>query len=322
MVDDAGASGALQQPRAARDDGQMIRRAEALCRAAAFEALRATRAMLPQPRMSPDFVVIGAQKAGTSTLAARLFAHPQVLPPLRREVHYFDLHHTRSRAWYQSHFPTVRERDAVARVHGKAITGESSPYYLFHPSAPVRLHAVVPDVRLIAILREPVERAISEYHHAVRLEFETRPIDVALSPGRQMMDDLPERWSPWDDRDGWPRRRSYIERGHYAIQLERWFAVVPREQMLIISTDDLRNLRAHRLVQDFLGLEPFRQVHGIVRNVNHYDDPPIELRDRLAAHYAPHNARLRELLGFLPWSDGETADASAAITRAADPGAL
>jgi hypothetical protein len=277
-------------------------RVRAWSRAAGYTFLHRARSLSATARVTPDFLIVGAQKAGTSTLAARLFAHPQVLPPLRREVHYFDLNHRRPEAWYRAHFPTVRERVRRAQAHGRAITGESSPYYLFHPAAPRRIVTALPEVRIIAVLREPVARAVSEYHHAVRLGFESRPIEAALDVDRRMVEDLPPGAVPWDDPEGWPRRRSYLERGHYAVQLARWFEVLPRERMLILSTDDLRDQSALVSVQRFLALDEVR-ADETVRNVNDYQEPPTRLCERLAAHYEPHNARLRELLGFLPWDE-------------------
>src|SRR5436309_16134274 len=108
--------------------------------------------------MLPDFIVIGAQKSGTGSLYAYLNGHPDVAGARVKEVHYFDLHYHRGVDWYLDQFPD----EAAARPR---CTGEASPYYLFHPHAPRRAFDLVPDARLIALLRDPVDRAISHYHH-------------------------------------------------------------------------------------------------------------------------------------------------------------
>jgi hypothetical protein len=272
--------------------GQAVRRdLERVARAAQVGARQAGSRWRPLP----DFVIIGAQKAGTSTLHARICAHPQVVGPLRREVHYFDLHATRPVSWYRAHFPTQWARDRTARRHGRALTGESSPYYLFHPGVPGRLADVLPHVPLIVLLRDPVDRAVSEYHHAVRHGFEDRPIEVALDPTTAAwpVHDV----AAFDDPDGALRRHSYVARGHYADQLERWFGGFPREQFLLLQTSELGDGSALARVRQFLGLADGHPAAAIDRNVHPRPDAPPEIVARLAEHYAPHDARLAALLG-------------------------
>src|SRR5215470_750369 len=137
-------------------------------RSARFAARRATASA----RALPDFLIIGAQKAGTTSLYAYLTAHRDVRPAGRKEVHYFDLGFTAGaelgEGWYRSMFP-LRARLALdGRRTGRPVrTGEASPYYLFHPAAPQRAAALVPEARLLVLVRDPVERAWSHYRHEV-----------------------------------------------------------------------------------------------------------------------------------------------------------
>ena len=103
-------------------------------------------------RRLPDFLVIGAQRAGSTSLFAQVCAHPGVAAPSHKEIHYFDLQSFRSLRWYRSHFPPA------VTARGR-LTGEASPYYLFHPAVPGRVAATLPDVRLVARVRDPVARA-------------------------------------------------------------------------------------------------------------------------------------------------------------------
>jgi Sulfotransferase domain len=250
-------------------------------------------------RPLPDFVILGAQKAGTSSLYARLVAHPCVLPALRKEVHYFDTGAPTHPDRYRAFFPTESRRAAIEQQSGApALTGEATPYYLFHPSAPARAHSVVPDARLIAVLRDPVARAVSGYHHAVRFGHERRPIEIALDPGNEerLANVADDGW--FDERESPARLRGYLARGRYAEQLERWWASFPREQLLVIESAELRAGDGFTRVLAFLGLD--EAPGGAVtpdRNVGSYAPPPLALIDRLGEYFAPHNARLFAILG-------------------------
>lgn len=255
----------------------------------------------PRPRALPDFVVIGAQKAGTSSLYGQLAAHPSVVPALRKEVHHFD-RGPGSVAHYRAWFPRRATLDAVAARTGRGVTGEATPFYLLHPAVPERLRAVVPDARLVAVLRDPVARAVSGFHHAVRVGDEHRPIELALDPAAA--EDLPPPSAvAWYDAPTCPvRRRGYLARGRYAEQLERWFAAFPREQLLVVDTTRLRDGRVPDVVLDFLDLPGAGAPPVADRNVGTYAPVDPGLESVLREYFRPHDARLASLLGIeLPW---------------------
>jgi hypothetical protein len=270
-----------------------------------LQAGRARDAVLAAVRRSsaayrpfPDFVILGAQKAGTSSLYARLASHPRVIPALRKEVHYFDTGAPTNPDHYRAYFPTSSERAKVEQQYGApAVSGEATPYYLFHPTAPARARALVPDARLVAVLRDPVARAVSGYHHAVRFGHERRPIEAALDPDNEerLANIADDGW--FDERQSPARLRGYFARGRYAEQLERWWAHYPREQLLIVESSELRAGDGFTHALAFLGLDAFPD--GVVtpdRNVGSYSPPPLALVDRLAEYFAPHNERLFTLL--------------------------
>src|SRR3954447_18625468 len=115
----------------------------------AVELRHSVRRPTARWRMVPDFLIIGAQRAGTTSLFHYLQRHPSVMQSSIKEVHYFDGSYNRGRRWYLSHFPLRRA------TSGGRITGEATPYYLFHPTVPTRVAVDFPDVKLIAILRDP-----------------------------------------------------------------------------------------------------------------------------------------------------------------------
>jgi hypothetical protein len=242
-------------------------------------------------RPLPDFLVLGAQKAGTTALYAYLRWHPSITGPSWKEVSFFDRHWWRGEGWYRGQFP-LRS--------GGQIVGEASPSYLFHPLAPERARTLVPDARLIALVRNPVDRAYSQYQHAVALGREPLSFEEALAAEdertRGEVDRLvadPRAFSGawWD--------HTYVARGRYAEQLERWLRVFPREQLLVVVTEELGAAPGETYAASlgFLGAAPYTLAQ--YPRVFDRDYAPMApgTRAALAATFAEPNRRLEELLG-------------------------
>jgi hypothetical protein len=253
-------------------------------------------------RVLPDFVIIGAQKAGTTSLFSYLGAHPHVLRSMRKEVHFFDLNYHRGERWYRAMFPTRSALAAHGSAGGRALTGEASPYYLFHPLASERAAGLVPGARLIVVLRDPVERAWSHYRHEVRAGRETLDFAAAL-------DAEEERLAAAEQAvlSGGPaalceahRTQSYVSRGMYATQLRRWLSHFPRESLLVIDADELFGApdRAWARTVDFLGLDS-TFVPAFDRH-NAGTDGVLDdtLRARLVERFTAPNRELTQLLGM------------------------
>jgi sulfotransferase family protein len=263
--------------------------ARAVLRNAVWTYGRATAAARPLP----DFLIIGAQKAGTTALYAYLRRHPAITGPSWKEVSYFDRHFARGEAWYRGNFPNrVRSR-------GKLV-GEASPSYVFHPLGPERVKALVPDARLVALLRNPVDRALSHYHHEVALGREPLSFEDALDAEEERLrgeEDRLTAYPSYFSRAWWSH--AYKARGRYAEQLERWLAVFPREQLLILPSEDLGDEpeRTHARVLDFLGAAPHRLDAYPRVYERQYEAMDAETRERLGAEFEASNSRLYELLG-------------------------
>lgn len=254
-------------------------------------------------RMLPDFIVIGTQRGGTTSLYRYLAAHPGVAPTLvSKGVHYFDVQNDRSEAWYRGHFPPTAYRAWRRRVARQPlITGEASPYYLFHPAVPERVAAMLPDVKLIAMLRDPVKRAFSHYHHEFEGGFET------LHTFEEAIDAEPGRLEGEAERlladPGYVsfahQHHSYLARGHYAEQLQAWFAHIPRERFLIFTSEEFYRDTAtvYGTVQDFLGLPHHPLAEFKTYNAHSY--PPMDpaTNGRLREHFRDPDRALCELLG-------------------------
>lgn len=270
----------------------------------------ATRNRLPLTRVLPDALVIGAQRAGTSSLYKYLEAHPQLHASVRKETEYFTFWHERGERWYRAHFPTEM-RMAAARRRGPARSFEATPYYLFHPHAPARAAHLVPGARLIAMLRDPVDRAWSHWQHEVRGGRERLSFDEAIAAEAARIGPEEERLLADPTYRSNPHHRfSYLARGRYAVQLERWLAHFPREQLLVVRSEDLYTDPAvtFRRIVEHIGVEPWEPTD--FRN-HSYDGlrpesgPPMapETRARLVQHFDADNRRLAALLESAPmWS--------------------
>jgi Sulfotransferase domain len=252
---------------------------------------RATAGLRPLP----DFLILGAQKAGTTALYAYLRWHPQITGPSFKEVSFFDRHYAHGEGWYRAHMPARR----------RPLVGEASPSYLFHPLAPERVASMLPDARLIALLRNPVDRAFSHYQHEVALGREPLSFEDAIDREEERMRDEVERMvrEPSYFSHAW-WNYTYVARGRYAEQLERWFARFPRERLLVLFTEELAADTAgtYRRVLDFLGagahdLESYPRIFE-----REYEQMPPATRARLERLFEEPNRQLSALLNReLPW---------------------
>jgi hypothetical protein len=246
-----------------------------------------------QYRVLPSAVVIGAQKAGTTQLYSYVTTHPRVFPASHKEINYFTTHVNRPVDWYRSHFPLRR---SMAAVGGLSI--DASPSYMPVPQALRSMHAVLPQAKIIAILRDPVSRAFSHYQHAKTRGREPRSFEQAVED--ELRDDqFPPRLGIALAPDAGPLL-GYVARGYYALQLELALALYPREQVLIIDSGDLfRDTGATcQRVFAFLGVEPHAVQPGKVYNRGYYKetvDPRVA--ERLREHFRPYDELLSQLVG-------------------------
>ncbi len=258
-------------------------------------------------RSMPDYLIIGGQRCGTTSLHNYLIQHPGVLPArFTKGVHWFDVAFDRSPGWYRGHFPLdARRRQIGQRLGYGPVTGEGSPYYLFHPEVPRRVLQQIPDCRMIAVLRDPVERAWSAYHHERKRGFEDLDFEAAL-------DAEPDRLAGQGARLASPGGHSYdhlhhgyVARGRYAEQLERWYRQFPLDQVLIVFSDDLEQRPAETTsrVQQFLGLPVVEPDVTRQWNKQHNSTLDPRLAERLRKNFAEPDRQLSDLLGRdLPWA--------------------
>jgi sulfotransferase family protein len=255
-------------------------------------------------RSLPDFLIVGTQRGGTTTLFKVLLEHPQIGGArMHKEVHYFDLNVHRGERWYRAHFPTTRSVDRARGREGRFAIGEASPYYLFHPRVPERARALLPSAKVIVLLRNPVSRTWSQYRHEVELGYESLSFEDALlaEPERtageaaRLLED--PRYRSFEHQ-----HHAYVARSDYPPQLEAWLASFPREQMLLLLSEDLFGDPAGTLrrVTSFLGLED-RDVGQIPRlNASSGASMRAETRERLWEQLRAQVPVIAELIGRDP----------------------
>jgi hypothetical protein len=259
------------------------------------------RSLTRRARTLPDFLVLSGGRCGSTSLFAILCEHRQVLAPAHKEVHFFDRNYLEGEDFYRRLFPLRMHRRLRARRAGAPVlSGEATTYYLLHPDVPRRAYDVVPDAKLVAILRDPVDRAYSHYQLSVRNGDETLSFEEALDaePGR--ISGAEERLlaDPAYDHPA-HRVNTYIERGFYLDGLLRWERFYGRERLLVLRSEDFfaDPLGEVRRVTDFLGIAPHGGPLPEPRNVAMYEGMLPETRRRLQEIYAEPNRRLEEHLG-------------------------
>lgn len=242
-------------------------------------------------RAMPHFLIIGAAKAGTTSLDRYLRAHPQVYRR-KGEIHYFDEHSERSTLWYRSNF---------GFAFSSKLSCDKIPNYLLLPGAAQRLAQLSPNAKLIILVRNPIDRAYSHYQHHQR----------SKTPNYVSFEEVikPELQKPTIVPKSLPvsyeiiRYRSYLARGYYAVQIQMWLDYFQKEQMFIIKSEIFFKNPAEVTAEvcHFLGIydQILQQIEYRPRNVGGYQSEiASDIYQQLQEHFAPHNQKLCELTGI------------------------
>ncbi|TDB76503.1 sulfotransferase domain-containing protein [Micromonospora sp. KC723] len=257
-------------------------------------------------RPLPDFLIIGTKRGGTTSLWRYLLSHPLV-PRLfpawnTKTSHYFEDTYARGEAWYRSHFPTLRQRQALERRHGGPTrVGEAAPLYMFHPLAPQRVAGLIPSVKLIVLLRDPVERAYSHWKERRTEGVEPLGFAAALAAEEERTAGERERLvadpTYVSNAYDW---YSYRARGRYLEHLEPWLDRFDRERLLILPSETLYREPAatYGRVLEFLALPPYQLDRYEVFNDRRSSAMDPAVRDELTRYYAPYNEALAKRLGM------------------------
>ncbi|WP_050723344.1 sulfotransferase domain-containing protein [Microbacterium sp. GCS4] len=268
-------------------------------------------------RQDPDFLIIGAKRGGTTSLYYDLLKVPQIIPlfpspdylpkaAATKGIHFFDSEYARGLRWYRSHMPTRgSRRRAEKRLGRPVIVGEASPYYLFHPLAAERAYAALPDVKVILILRDPVQRTYSHWKERRRSKAEHLDFEDALAAESDRLAGEEERLiADPRYRSYAHEQQSYLAQSHYARALRRWADLYGMQNILVVPSEEYYADQTAVVAQvaEFLGVDPGGIRAGERRNAASGGSLPPDVADRLRAELAPDIAELEQMVGRrLPW---------------------
>lgn len=244
-------------------------------------------------RMTPSFIIIGTARGGTTSLFNYLSLHPQIEMPVKKEIAFFCTHFNKGLSWYRSHFP-VKSDDTL-------ITGEASPYYLSHPKAAQRLKSLFPDIKIIVLLRNPIERAFSSYKNIKKLGLESsKNFETAISLEEERTKGEEEKIISGDHYYSQQHQHySYLGRSMYHKELERWFREFPAHQFHIINSEAFYADpgEAYKETIRFLGLPGHDpgSLHPFNESIRGEQIDP-QFREKLVQYFEPHNEKLFKLI--------------------------
>ena len=248
-------------------------------------------------RVLPDFIIIGSMKCGTTSLYYDICEHPCASAAARDEIGFFDSNFHLGLNWYRSMFPTKGQIEDIKHKEGVAITGEDTPFYFWNPIAAKRIQKLLPNIKLIIILRNPIDRAYSEYQDLVSREsnspsFETF-IENEINTRKKGIIITEENFEIFNQND------SYLLKGIYIDQLKIWAGLFPKEQIFTLSTESLNSepTASMESVFQYLNLPDYK-----IKNIQHqkqkkYTPMDSQTRKLLIEFFKPHNERLFKFIG-------------------------
>lgn len=272
-----------------------------------FSFKKSYRMMTSRFRSLPNFIIIGVGRAGTTALYSYLIQHPSINSTITEaltsdiipsDIHFFEYMISNNLQWYKSNFPILSKK--LNKHNEFNITGESSSTYIYHPDVPKRIFDLLPKIKLIVILRNPIDKAYSTYYQQYRYgecSFSFEDAIHAEFERIKLIKNSPDLSSQNPDFSNYVSQ-NIIRHGIYADYLKNWLNIFDKNQILILNANDLKKLTKKTLgiVFNFLGVG-----NVDIENISHISArtyPPIEksTRDKLIEFYKPHNARLNKLL--------------------------
>ncbi len=248
----------------------------------------------------PKVIIVGVMKGGTTSLFRYLEQHPQMVASFDKEVHFFDVNFKKGLLWYSRQFPLNQSlRRGIDK--SELLNFEASPFYIFHPYALRRIAETLPSVKLIALLRDPVDRAYSHYQQITRKGKEDLSFDEAIAKEPARIGGIREKMLLDENFKKYHYTRySYLARGRYIEQVQEMYRLFPKEQILILKSEDLFAdvpLTMKEVFQ-FLEIPPCEIQHEMAHNRGKYEDRMSgSMREKLSNYFRPYNEQLYKFLG-------------------------
>jgi len=250
----------------------------------------------------PDFYVLGGEKCGSSALYEYIIKHPHVESAVTKEIHYFDRWFSRGLNWYRVCFPFSTHKFFSNKITKRDfLTGEATPRYLYHPHSLDRIKKLTPNAKFLIILRNPIDRAFSHYNMNMNIGFEKLSFEDAIKSENSRIENEYEKMKLDENYYSTTYYRfSYLERGIYYKFLENWFKHFPRNQFMIIKSEDLlKNPHiTYPKILKFLNLKDWVPAEFKQVRVSSYGKRKMDLQIRkyLEEFFEPHNLKLYDLL--------------------------
>ena len=251
-------------------------------------------------RSMPNFIIIGAAKCGTTSLYKYLIQHPNIKSGLQKEPSFFNTYFEKGPIWYRANFPINRQN---------FITGEASPGYFCYSPAPQRIANLIPSIKLIVLLRNPVDRVYSLYYHNLKHSGnkDTLPFEQAIKKEAERLDNKLRKIindeKNYDRKDYYFLHKkyyhyAYLRRCIYIDYIKHWMQIFPKDQFLILQSEDLFKYpqKTYAQVLNFMNLPYYSLQKYRKYNPNQYQQMNTCTRNYLIDYFKPHNQMLYEYL--------------------------
>tara|TARA_B110001454_G_scaffold217308_1_gene242307 strand:+ start:1744 stop:2622 length:879 start_codon:yes stop_codon:yes gene_type:complete len=248
-------------------------------------------------RVLPQCFVIGVVRSGTTSLYHYLSQHPSIAPAAYDELGYFDDNYHLGVNWYKSLFPTKFTKNRIIKKHGKFLTYDVTPFYIYNPLVAKRIFESFPKAKIISNLRNPIDRAYSNYNDAVEMGDIKIPFEEVVQIA---MDEIDKNKSKLNNEayivDTY--YENILARGFYADQLKIWFKKFQKNQLLMVQSEDLAQKTDQILTKifEFLDLPYFKIKDLTKQNKREYPPMKAETRKLLIEFYRPYNEKLYNLI--------------------------
>jgi len=248
-------------------------------------------------RALPDFIIIGSMKSGTTSLYYNICEHPCVIPAAYDELGFFDRNYNLGINWYRSLFPTNLYKNYVKRHQGIVLTGEDTPFYFWSSIAAERISKLLPNIKLLVIVRNPIDRAYSEYQDVVQANTNTLPFDELIKSEMEKLRSQEIKITN-ENYQMFNEKHSYLLKGLYAKQLQIWAELFRLKQIFVISTEDLAKNPTQTMNQvfKFLNLPDYSLKNLQKRKVKKYSNMTMNIRKILIEYYKPFNEQLYKII--------------------------
>jgi len=246
-------------------------------------------------RVLPDFLVIGVKRCGTTSLFHNLPKHPSILNSHHDGIGFFNDNYQLGVNWYRSFFPTIFSKNKTIRKYGDCKTFDVTTRYIEDGTTAKKIKKIIPNAKIIVMLRNPVDRAYSQFNVSVKEKVETRNFHDAIS---EEIDDLENNNMNKENFEIAKNEFDYIKKGMYASQLKPWFDTIPKDNIGIFSIEDFKknSQNTYNMIFKFLGISDFDIKENEIMEKGEYLSMNDNTRNLLLDFYKIHNEELFKLI--------------------------